>query len=116
MTKISTSLPKAEANGLVVIHRDLVQHPHRLHAAVVLLDCKRTTTDNDTGEVIPTARIRRIEVIDGEDMELVERLVRRALEKRTGQTTLPLEIEDELTEIFAALEQGEDGPPAAEED
>lgn len=110
MTKISATLPKDEANGLVAIHRQLVNDPHRVHAAIVLLDCKRVTIDNDTAETVPTARIRRIEVVAGEDLDLLERLFRRALEKRSGQTTLPLELEDELSDIFAHLTDV-DGPP-----
>lgn len=100
MTKLAANLPKGEANGLVAIARDLVEDPHEVHAVIALVDCKKTTTDNDTGEVIPTARIRRIEVVTGEDLGLVERAIRRALEKRTGATTLPIELEDEFTEVF----------------
>lgn len=103
MTKLTPALPQGDSNGLLVISRSLVDEPHRVHAVIALIDCKKITTDNDSGEVEPTARIRRIEVITGEDLKLAEQVIRRALEKRTGATTLPLDLEDELDQVFSEL-------------
>ena len=101
MTKLHSSLPKD--NGLDAIATALVHTPHEVHAVIALVDCKKTTTDNDTGEIEPTARIRRIEALSGDDLTHVEKFIRRAYEKRTGVTTLPIEVEDELTEVFSNL-------------
>lgn len=100
VTKLSSSLPSGDGNGLNAITRQLIEKPHELRVAICLVDCKQTTTDNDSGEIIPTARVRRIEVIDSDDIETAHRLMRRALELRTGQTVLPLDLEDELRDAF----------------
>ena len=60
MTKIASGLPKGDGNGLNALARALIDSPQDIHVVVALIDCKKTTTDNDTGEVEPTARIRRI--------------------------------------------------------
>lgn len=116
--KMSGSLPQGDANGLSPIVRDLIEHPHRYHVVLALVDCKSVTTDNDTGEVIPTARLRRVEAVVPGDLPTAERLMRRALERRSGSTVLPLDLEDELTAAFArvdprtgeVLDDGEGGP------
>jgi hypothetical protein len=101
MTKLAANLPKGTANGLQVIAQSLVDEPERVHAVIALIDCKKVTTDFDSGEVVPTARIRRIEVIqDGEDLGMAQRVIRRALERRTGKTVLPFDIEDEIASAF----------------
>ena len=104
MTKLASALPKGDGNGLDSIARQLVEQPHDMHVVIALVDCKKTTTDNDSGEVDPTARIRRVEVIDAADLGTAEKLMRRALEKRTGTTVLPLDIEDEIAEAFANVD------------
>jgi hypothetical protein len=100
MTKLTGALPAGDGNGLDSIARDLIERPHDLRVVIALVDCRRTTTDNDTGEVEPTARIRRVEVVDGEDLAMAERIMRRALEKRTGSTVLPIDLEDAITDAF----------------
>lgn len=100
MTKLASQLPRGDGNGLDAIARQLVEDPHALRAVVALIDCRKITTDNDTGEVEPTARIRRVEVIVGEDLALAEKVMRRALEKRLGETVLPIELEDEIADAF----------------
>jgi len=100
MTKLRGTLPKGEANGLDSIARELVHDPDKKVVVVAVLDCYKIVTDVDTGEVEPTARIIRIERLLSEDLPAAERLLRRALEKRSGSTTLPLDLEDEIREIF----------------
>lgn len=100
MTRMATGLPTAEHNGLEPIIGDLIDHPHRPRLAVVVLDCPRTTLDNDTESAEATVRIRRIEVIDGEDSTEATNLLRRAYERRTGQTVLPLDLEEELRGLW----------------
>jgi hypothetical protein len=103
--KLSGKLPGGDANGLGAIAPQLVTNPHRVHVLVALVDCRSTTTDNDSGDTMPTARIRRVEAITGaEDLKTLERLLRRAMEHRTGQTVLPMDLEDELTAAFEDID------------
>lgn len=104
MTKLAGSLPGGDANGLTAIARDLIDSPHDVHVVVALVDCKRTTTDNDTGEIVPTARIRRIEVIGENDRDLAAKMMRRALEERTGKTVLPFDLEEDLRAAFGRID------------
>lgn len=105
MTKIASALPGGDANGLTAIARELIDTPHEVHVVVALVDCKRITTDNDSGEIIPTARIRRIEVIgDGEDKALANKMLRRSLERRTGKTVLPFDLEEDLRAAFGRID------------
>lgn len=105
MTKIASGLPGGDANGLTAIARELIDTPHEIHVVVALVDCKRITTDNDSGEIVPTARIRRIEVIgDGEDKTLANKMLRRSLERRTGKTVLPFDLEEDLRAAFGRID------------
>lgn len=101
---VSGSLPKGDANGLDPIIRPLIDEPHRYHVVMAIVDCKQVTTNNDTGEVIPTARIRRIEVVLPQDLDAAEQLMRRALEKRAGRTVLPLDLEDDMRLAFKQID------------
>lgn len=102
--KIGGSLPKGDANGMGPIVRDLIDHPHRFHVLLCIVDCKKVATDHDTGEVVPTARIRRVEVVLPEDLKAAEKLLRRALEKRAGLTVLPMDLEDEVSIAFGRVD------------
>jgi hypothetical protein len=104
MTKLTSSLPGGDANGLIAIARQLIDSPHDVHVIVGLVDCKKITTDNDSGDVVPTARIRRIEVIDGDDKTLAAKMMRRALETRTGKTVLPFDLEEDLRAAFGNID------------
>jgi len=104
MTKLSSTLPGGDGNGLAAITRQLIDNPEEVHVAIALVDCMRKTTETDTGEVEPTARIRRIEVINGVDRELAQKMLRRALEERTGQTVLPMDLEDDLRAAFGNID------------
>jgi hypothetical protein len=101
---ISGALPKGDANGLGVIATDLVTDPHRFKVVMMIVDCKRVTSDNDTGETIPTARIRRAEAVLPQDLAAAEQLMRRALESRTGRVVLPLDMEDEMRLAFGQID------------
>lgn len=102
--KLAGKLPKGDADGLSQLAGALVENPHRVHVAIMLLDCSKVVTDQDTGDTIPTGRIRRVEVVRREDLKQAERLVRRALEERSGSTVLPIELEDEITAAFADVD------------
>ena len=106
-TKLASALPKDDqANGLNDIAANLVDDPTDLHVAVVVLDCSKITTDIDTGDETPTARVRRIEIITrDDDKATLGRLATRALEQRTGKTVLPLEMEDDLRAAFGHTDE-----------
>lgn len=98
---MSGALPAGDGNGLSAVMSDLVRDPQKLHVTIALVDCRKIVTDADSGDVIPTVRVRRIEVITSpDDMRVAERLMRRALEQRTGRETLPYDLEEEMSGIF----------------
>lgn len=102
--KLAGALPKGTANGLGTIVMDLVQEPERLQVVLAIVDCKELTTDTDTGEVVPTMRIRRIEAITGHDKAAARRLIQRAIERRTGRAELPFEVEEDLAGAFGGMD------------
>jgi hypothetical protein len=116
-------LPNGEANGLAAIAAELLRDPRKYRAALVVFDCKRGTQDYDLDDTVLTVRIRRAEVLLPADLGEVEKLMRRALEARTGLQVLPLELEDEIADLFREMtapdspeepadgEQPEDGEP-----
>lgn len=106
MTKLAGSLPRGDSNGLDAIARRLIDEPREVHVVIALVDCKKTTTDNDTGDIEATARLRRIEPIEGEDRDLAAKMLRRALERRTGKAVLPFDLEEDMREIFGRLDPG----------
>lgn len=100
MTALSGALPAGDGNGLIAIAQDLCEEPHKRHMAVAIIDCQKVTTNMDTGDTVPTARIRRIEIITGaEDRKVLERLMRRALDDRTGREALPYDLQTEIEGI-----------------
>ena len=103
MTKLASGLPKGDGNGLTALARNLIDSPHDVHVIVALVDCKKITTDNDDGTIEPTARIRRIEAITEADKDLAAKMLRRALEKRTGKTVLPFDLEEDMRAAFGDI-------------
>ena len=106
--KTNALLPKGEENGLADIAGVLVAEgagraPKRLRAAIVIFDTKRVGIESDTGEENATVRFRRIEVLLATDLGQAEKLIRRSLEARSGQTTLELELEDEIRQAFDSM-------------
>lgn len=99
--KITSKLPADERNGLGALSAALVNNPDGTHVIVAIVDCHRITTDCDTGDIIPTARIRAIEgfLAGTADAKELRRLWRRQFERRTGQTELPLELEQALDDL-----------------
>src|SRR6516165_10101284 len=104
---LSGALPRGDGNGLGPIVKSLIREPERLHALLVIADCTKLVTHVDTGECVPVLRIRRVEVILDGDLPEAERLVRRAWEQRSGDTVLPLEMEDDLQAIFESVTEPE---------
>lgn len=102
--KLSSGLPKGPANGLAPFAEQLLDDPTQKIAVVALLDVKSITTDLDTGDAVPTVRVRHIEVVKGDDQTtLLQRIMSRALAKRTGKEVLPLDLEDEVAAAFQGI-------------
>jgi hypothetical protein len=103
--KTNAVMPKGETNGLAAIASELVaegkgDRPRRVRAVIALVDCRRVGIDADTLDEVATVRFRRVEVLLPGDLPEAEKLIRRALEFRSGQTTLPLELEEEIRQAF----------------
>jgi hypothetical protein len=106
--KNTAVLPKGDGNGLADIAGALVAEalnaaPLRLRAVIAIVAPRRVTVDAKTGDEIATVEFRRVEVLLPGDLDAAEKLLRRALEARSGQTTLDLELEDEITKMFADM-------------
>lgn len=99
--KLSSALPKGDRNGLEPRIPVFVNEPETLHVAVVIIRTAKITLDIDTGEHIPQVKIVRVEPVLPQDAKQAEKMLRRALEDRQGLTTLPIELEDEITAAFA---------------
>ncbi|HNB96536.1 MAG TPA: hypothetical protein PLX07_16275 [Microthrixaceae bacterium] len=104
MTKLVGTLPKGDGNGLDALARKLIDSPRDIHVVIALVDCKKIATDTDTGEVEPTAR--RIEAISDDDRDIAAKMLRRALEKRTGKVVLPFDLEEDLRAAFGRIDPG----------
>lgn len=98
MTSLRGSLPKE--NGLDQLNGLICHDPQRKFLVVAVIEGHKITTDVDTGMQEAQVRLRRIKAITSEDATRAEQLLRRAVEVRTGQTELPIELEDELSEIL----------------
>ena len=101
MTRLATALPKDPTkNGLAAIAGDLLLDPLKRHLVVAVVDCSKITTDTGTGDCDVTVRVLRIEQVHPDDRAQAERLVRRALEYRSRETVLPIDLERDLEEWF----------------
>lgn len=108
--KMGGALPKGSGNGLDAIAQQLIDDPERIHVCVVLVDCSKVTKNTDSGDEVPTARIRRIEPITDEvDGQRLRQVLRRAWERRTGKDVLPLDLEDDINSAFG-IDTGDDQP------
>ena len=107
--KLRAALPKR--HGLDSLVAAMVSAPQATHLVVGIIDCSRLTTDTDTGEVEPTARLLHIDVVLDQDHHTARQLLRRALDARDGQTVLPIEAEDEIAELGRLIDgPSDDGP------
>jgi hypothetical protein len=98
-TRLAGALPADDANGLVVIHRELLEDPEQQHVVVGVVDCITITENVEKGTRTPTARFLRIEaVIDPDSAAVIQALLRKLHEARCGRTPLPGLEEDEPRE------------------
>jgi hypothetical protein len=108
-------LPKGEANAFVAFADELLKDPRRKRAALIIFDCKRGTEYYDQGDTVITVRIRRAEMLLASDLPAAEQLIRRAAEARSDQPVLPLDVEDEIQQVFKEM-TAPDSPDDPEDD
>jgi hypothetical protein len=95
--KLSSKMPGDPAiNGLDAHVDELLTDPEEFVVAVAYLDVVKITRDVDSGDEIPTVRVRRIEPLGyiSEVPQAVRDAVAAAEEKRTGRKPIPFEIVD----------------------
>lgn len=106
---IGGTLPVGDNDGLTAIASDLIEQPERLRVMLAVIDVAKITTKTDDGGMTATVRIRRIEQVMPADLRQAEKLMRRALERRTGRDVLPMELENEIEEAFTDADPDDDG-------
>lgn len=99
--KLLSKLPKIE--GLSMLSDAMTNQPSIPRVLLLVVDTQKLTTNLDDGSIEPTARILKIEPVARVDIPEAEKLLRRAVESRTGQATLPLDLEDEITVLFEGM-------------
>src|SRR5437870_3687250 len=100
---MAAQLPNGELNGLLAVHKQLLNGKRDVMVAIAILDRRQLVHEDDTDEDVPVVRVRRIEVLsDHEDADAVARLLLREFERRTGQAVLPLDLENDLRSILDA--------------
>lgn len=110
--KLSGTLPKGDANGVATLDPFAVNESDFRHVVIAVISTKKIITDIESGDTEAQMRIDRIERVLATDAPLAEQLLRRALQKRLGETTLSIEVEDDIAAIFreALLEIHGDEP------
>jgi hypothetical protein len=89
-------------NGLTVAARRLGEKQPVV--ALVVLRAKQRVEDFEKGETELVAKISQIEVVLPEDLLLVEDLMRRSLEFRTGTPVLPYDLEKAIRALFTTAD------------
>jgi hypothetical protein len=101
--------PKGDKNGLTDL-ADLFARmvaggePRKITPCLALVVPRRMMTDAESGQQTVTVQIVRIEALLDMDLGKAEEFIRRSLEARFGQTTLPLDLQDDLEKAFKGLD------------
>lgn len=103
--KSTAILPKGEANGFVAIAKELRDEPLKLRAALIVFNAKRGTEDFDQADTVITVRVLRVARLLPQDLPHAETMLRRAVEFDSGETTLPLDLEDEIRAAFEGMKE-----------
>ena len=113
MTELSVSgkLPNGDrAAGLLAQLAELLDDPKKVRVGIVFYDVASIKTTPETGDRVPTVRLRAFEPITpNDDADEMRNLLVRSVARRTGQEVLPLDLERELKSIFSSGES-DDGP------
>lgn len=99
--KIKSTLPKGDADGLSPLEGKLDSDDgDRRIVVFAILDVVSSTELLATHEREFTLKLRRIEALLPGDVEAGTRMLQRAFEQRTGATTLPIDLEDDIRSAF----------------
>jgi hypothetical protein len=92
---LSAALPPGEHNGLETLADVLIGHPRQGHLVLAVVNCKQTTTNSSTGNIVATAQIVDIEsfAYGTNHWEELRSMMDERRERRTGQVPLPLATE-----------------------
>jgi hypothetical protein len=104
IVKLGAALPgDFEMNGLDAQVDWLLEHPKDLLLAMVWLDTSKVTVDTDSGDHVPTVRVRRIEPLGavGQVSDAVVKLAGEAFEERTGRRPIPMDIAEVTEERYS---------------
>lgn len=104
VVKLSAKMPADfETNGIDAQAQQLIDDPEGLRIAVVWYDTQKVVIDTDSGDHIPTIRVRRIEPLGehGEVSQAIRKAVGVAFEERTGRKPLPFDIVEITEERFS---------------
>lgn len=86
--KLSGKLPgNLETNGLDAIAPQLLDDPEQIRVGLIWFDTSKITTNTDTGDHVPTVRVRRIEPVGTIDTypDGFAELASAAFSDRTGR-------------------------------
>lgn len=104
VVKLGAKLPgDFEVNGLDAQVDYLLENPKDALLALVWLDVQKVTVDTDSGNHIPTVRVRRIEPLGalGQVSDAVQQLAGDAYEARTGRRPIPFDVVEVTEEKYS---------------
>jgi hypothetical protein len=93
--RLSATLPKANANGLAEIAKQLVDEPAPQRYAVIAYDVARLIDDLDAGTDTAVVRIQRVEPLAGAEADVAQGLLEAAAAARRGAGQLDFENEND---------------------
>lgn len=101
--KLNSALPKGEADGLTALEGQMLKKQKPI-VALVILEPAAVAEDLKTHDKELKVGIRRIEALLPEDVEAATRLIQRSYESRTGDATLPIELENDINEALKGVD------------
>lgn len=99
LVKLAARLPAGERNGLGALAAEIAHNPTGRFAVILIVDPLESKTIIDSDETTTTLRIRRAEALLGPEFDAGQDLLHRAMVRRTGQDTLPADLQMELDEL-----------------
>lgn len=106
--KLNGTLPKGDADGLSAVEAPAIKavakgSPKPI-VAIVILEPAKLDEDLHTRQKELRLSIRRVEALLAEDVEAATRLLQRSFESRTGQATLPIELENDIKDALKGVD------------
>lgn len=102
--KLKGALPKGDANGLAPYASEFVRNGLQLRAAIILFNAPNMGVNREKEIQVAELVVRRVElVMDPADAEIMHHLVMRSVRRRSGESVLPLEFEQDIEAAFRDL-------------